>query len=87
MRFYGWSWEELMTTPIRAFWTCLKGMNRLRAAENKRLANIVALPNIADADRKAWFEAQDDAIGTVVVATPVRDEEGVKKLKKLAGAK
>jgi hypothetical protein len=91
MRFYGWTWSELMQTPIFGFWVCYRQMNRIVAQENLRQMNIVGLPNASEDWRREWADNQLEAIGEVVKATRApevkRDPDAGEKLKQLAKVK
>lgn len=84
MHFYSWTWQEVMDLPLLAFWTCLKGVHRLRAQENIRWARLLMLPNTSEDARREFFEQQERAIGFVATSDE-RDEEGFAKLKQMAG--
>ncbi len=83
MRFYRWSWAETMKTPVSAFWTCNKFIDRLRADE--MIAQLPALTySNANEGRAEIIKALEEQKGTVVVEKPVFDAEGWRSLKKLS---
>lgn len=67
MRFFGWTWAELMEVPITGFWTCRRHMGRLRAAERLDALQQTGVANASTEDRRNWVESQQIQIGTVVV--------------------
>lgn len=84
MRFYGWSWRELMSTPISAFWTCYRYIERLRADEALSSLDASCYPHATEEGRKEVYHALKERMGTVSVEIEHRDEEGWQSLKKLS---
>jgi hypothetical protein len=84
MRFYGYKWEEMLSLPLRLFWTMVKNKNRITAAENLRQIQLLGFQNLEEASRKEYIQAQQDTLGQIALSDE-RDEEGVKQLKALAG--
>lgn len=82
MQFYHWDWEYIMGMSLRLFWTMVKSMRRIKAAENLRWIRINGFANLADKDRKEYIAEQEKIIGTISVSDQ-RDTEGLKKLKNL----
>ncbi len=73
-----------METPISAFWTCYRYVDRLRAQE---MLDRFPEHGIEMADRNSREElirALKEQIGTVVVEKPVFDREGWRSLQKLS---
>lgn len=83
MHFYGWTWDQIVNTPIKLFWFLLKSMYRLQAAESLRWLNLLSMPNVTQDSRKSFVDEQLKTLGTIQIAEPVRDEEGFNKLKTL----
>lgn len=83
MRFYGWTWEQLMSTPIFGFWTCYRQMNRLKAQETLDKFRVEAVSNAEAGDRKAFVADLLSTIGTVV-KRKVTPEKGINRLKDLS---
>lgn len=84
MRFYGWSWQETMATPIFAFWTCLKYIDRLRADEAMAQLDASAYPHVDHQGREAILASLKERLGTVAVDQPKFDAEGWSQLKKIS---
>lgn len=91
MRFYGWSWAELMSTPIFGFWTCYRQMHRLQAQEQLAHIRLDGACNTSDlAVRKSYCTDLQETLGTVVThkapATRNLVKGAIGKLKDLARA-
>lgn len=84
MRFYGWSWAELMATPISAFWTCLSYVDRIRADEAMASLDALTYPHADEAGRKQIVESLQSRKGSVSVEKPVMDVEGWNALKRIS---
>ncbi len=67
---------------LRLFWTCLKTMQRIKAADNLRLMQIVGMPNTDENGRRDYVTHQQKVIGVTQVSDE-RDEEGIRKLRQL----
>lgn len=81
MRFYGWDWRTTMKTPISAFWTCYRHIDRLRAEEALERLVEIGLPHMEPHSREEYVQGLQDRIGTVVVEKPVFDASGWNALK------
>lgn len=84
MRFYGYTWEYMLSLPLRLFWTLVKSKNRINAAENLRQIQLLGFQNLEESSKKAYINDQQKVLGTVAVSDE-RDTEGVEKLKALGG--
>jgi hypothetical protein len=84
MRFYGWSWQQTMSTPISAFWTCNKFIDRLRADEMLGWTPLHAFAAANEEGRKGLLAALEEQKGTVVVEKPVFDADGWRTLKTIS---
>jgi hypothetical protein len=84
MKFYGWTWDELMSTPITGFWTCRRDMERLRCADRLEKFQLMCLDKSEEQSRRSWFDQQVAGIGTVVVEDHPFDPEGFNTLKTLS---
>jgi len=83
MHFYKWSWEQIMHTPLRLFWTLMKQMHRIKAGENLRWYSILAMSQHgSEDDRRNFIASQTTNIGVTHVSED-RDEEGIAKLKNM----
>lgn len=71
-----------MKTPLKLFWTLLKNMYRLQAADALRQINILSMPNTSEDVRKGFIQEQLRVLG-VVQLQDERDEDGINKLKNL----
>lgn len=86
MRGYSLDWEAVMRLPMRAFWTLLKNLNRLRAADDIRTMNLLWMQGATDPEaRREFIEDLKSRIGVTTVERAVRDLEGLRKLKSLSG--
>lgn len=70
-----------MSMPIRFFWTSVRQMNRIKAAENLRLARVFSIPHMEEQGRKDFMEEQIKTIGFVVEDESEIDRAGLEKLK------
>jgi hypothetical protein len=84
MRFYGWTWQETMSTPISAFWSCYGYIDRLRADESLSRLPESSFGNLDETGRKEVVSGLIDQIGTIVVEAPVFDQDGWKALRNLS---
>lgn len=84
MRFYGWTWQQTMATPIFAFWTSLKYIDRLRAEEALAQLDASVYPHADTEGREAIVASLQRRMGTVSVEAPRFDAEGWNKLKNLS---
>jgi hypothetical protein len=84
MKFYGYKYEEMLSLPLRLFWTMVKNKNRITAAENLRQIQLLGFQNLEKDSREEYIRVQQDTLGQVAISDE-RDEEGVNKLKALAG--
>lgn len=84
MRFYGWSWAELMATPISAFWTCSKYIDRLRAEETYSQLDLHAYGNANEEGRRQIHDSLKERTGTVTIEIEPLDPEGWNLLKKIS---
>lgn len=83
MRFYGWSWQQTMHTPISAFFTCNEYIDRLRADETmSRLPELDWAWADGESKRKLMADLQQ-RVGTVVLEDAVFDREGWETLRNL----
>ena len=83
MHFYGWSWQEIVQTPLKLFWTLMKQMHRLKAAENLRWFAVLSMSSGgSEQDRREFIEAQKRNVG-VTHMSEHRDEEGINQLKNM----
>lgn len=82
MHFYHWTWDQIMKTPLKLFWTLLKTMYRIQASESLRWLNILSMPNVSDDLRKSFIAEQLRVLGTIQISDE-RDAEGINKLKNL----
>lgn len=67
---------------LRLFWTCLKTMQRIKAADNLRLMQLIGMPNTDENGRREYVDHQQKVIGTTQVSDE-RDQEGIEKLRQL----
>lgn len=87
MRFYRWTWDQIMNLPLKAFWTCLKGKRRIQAQDNLQQLRLNRA-SLAEAEKKdvdGYIDDQLKILGTVVVEKAVRDPDALAKLKQLGG--
>jgi len=84
MRFYGWTWQQTMATPVSAFWTCYAYVDRLRADESLDRLAEQSFAWADEAGKKEIISNLQQRIGTVVVDKPVFDREGWRTLQKLS---
>ena len=89
MRFYGWTWFELMDCPITAFWVCYRQMGRIKAQESLQQLELIAQPNVSDETRQKFMDRQVEIMGSVVTSKQApnmeRDPDAISKLRALAG--
>lgn len=85
MKFYNLDYEKVMNMPIRFFWVSVRQMERIKAAENLRMARVFSMPQMEEQARKDFAEEQVRIIGFVAESEGEIDREGLEKLKLLAG--
>ncbi|QNK01663.1 hypothetical protein [Dyella telluris] len=74
-----------MSTPIHAFWTCYRQMNRHKATERLSAFRLASMEHAEADTRREYVSELEDSIGVVVVEKPRFDSQGWNKLKGLAG--
>lgn len=88
-RFYGMTYRDVMTLPIRTFWVMNSYVDRLRAEEELRSIDVQVGIQSADGYRQLIDRLHRER-GEPAKYSPLaphlhqRDEEGVKKLKLMA---
>jgi hypothetical protein len=84
MRFYGWTWQQAMATPIFAFWTCYAYVDRLAAQEMLDRLSINGFEHMEAQSRQQFITSLTERVGTVTVDKPVFDAEGWRSLKSIS---
>lgn len=88
-RFYGMTYRDVMTLPVRMFWVMVDCIDRLRAEEELRVVGVQLGVQSAEGHRQL-VERLHRERGEPVTYSPLaphlhqRDEEGVKRLKLMA---
>jgi len=92
MRTYGMSYQELMSMPMRAFWTISGFVERIFSDESKLKLEIAASSQTSDAAQTLYDRLDKQAPAPVkytgyaiAYQGAERDEAGIARLKMLAG--
>lgn len=81
LKYYGLSYGEMMTLPMKTFWLMSDCVNRLSATADMRQLSILTSAQGDSESINSTMQRLSEEVGIVSMAKPVRDESGLNELK------